>query len=80
MIMEGLIQQKKEGYNLVICADSLEVYQTKDGVMVSLFNVDDSLNDSEVIRQISLDKIIDTFGADNILDYIGAKAINEFLK
>jgi hypothetical protein len=78
--MQGLIQHKKEGYNLVINADSLEVYPGKKGVMVSLFNVDDSLNDAEVIKRISLDKIIETFGADNILDYIGTKAINEFLK
>lgn len=77
--MAGLIQQK-QGYNLVLCADSLEVYQTGDGVMVSLFNVDDSLNDAEVIRHISLDSIVEAYGADRILDFIGSKAINDFLK
>lgn len=78
--MESIIDETKQGYNLVIYADSLEVYSGKKGVMVSLFNVDDSLNDVEVIKHISLNSIVEAYGADAILDFIGTKAINDFLK
>lgn len=68
-------------YNFLAYAGKVEIFPMKNGMLVSLEEIEEGAFDNyDTISRMDLDRIIKTIGADVILDRIGAMKVEKFLK